>query len=234
MKKKKLLALFFVFGFLVFLFFCFFVSKYYLVERISVRFQRGYQVAGFLPYWTVNKNLSLKYDLLDQIIYFSFDFNEEGNLSFFDKAQEQTPANIFNGKKFDEIYHEARIHETKVLIAITCFDRDLLAEVLFDEEKVEKLTNQIVDLVSQKNLDGVNVDFEFESGTSEITEQDFANFIEVLSYKLKEVKPEVILSADFYADAEINNYPYDFELLDEYLDQFFVMTYDYHRRASEF
>jgi spore germination protein YaaH len=108
-----------------------------------------------------------------------------------------------------------------------------LAGILIDEEKVQRLTDQIVNLVKLKNLDGVNVDFEFESGSSEISQEEFTNFMKVLSVKLKKLNNKAILSADFYADAEINDYPYGFEELNEYLDQFLVMTYDYHRRASE-
>jgi spore germination protein YaaH len=105
--------------------------------------------------------------------------------------------------------------------------------VLIDQEKVDRLTDQIVELIKLKNLDGVNLDFEFETGTSEISENDFTNFVKILANKLKEERKQAILSADFYADAEINDYPYDFEGLNQYLDLFLVMTYDYHRRASE-
>lgn len=98
-------------------------------------------------------------------------------------------------------------------------------------KNAENLANQIIEVVEEYNLDGVNVDIE----NLTVHEKDsFSEFVRILSEKIPEEK---IFSVSVAANPEASNKgwqgSYDYEKIGQNVDYLFVMTYDEHSQGGE-
>lgn len=97
-------------------------------------------------------------------------------------------------------------------------------------KNAENLTNQIIQVIKEYDLDGVNIDI--ENLTSDDKEQ-LTEFVRILKEKLPENK---ILTVSVAANPEEKDSgwqgSYDYQKLGEYADYLFVMTYDEHSQGG--
>lgn len=97
-------------------------------------------------------------------------------------------------------------------------------------KNADKLANDIVNVIAEYNLDGINVDI--ENLTSEDRDA-FSEFVRVLREKMPEDK---ILSVCVAANPEASEKgwqgSYDYAKLGEFSDYLFVMTYDEHSQGG--
>jgi len=83
-------------------------------------------------------------------------------------------------------------------------------------------------MVESKNLDGVNLDFEYVGKTPENVREGFSNFVSSLDSELKKEFPTATLTIDTYASSAIDNDFFDLPTLSHVSDAFIIMGYDFH------
>lgn len=118
------------------------------------------------------------------------------------------------------------------MITIQTMDPDVIAEVINNSEKRKKIISQTMDLIEKKNLDGVNVDFEYAGTPSVITTRNFTQFIIEFRKALDAVNPEFLLSVDVFADSSSKLRIWDIENIHPHVNQIIIMAYDFHRAGS--
>ena len=172
-------------------------------------------VYGFHPYWMNGNEGYYQYDLLSHLAYFSADVDPAtGNFS---STHNYSTANVIT---------QAKNAGVKVHLTIVCFSNH--ATLWANQSSVNNLVNNIITKVKERNIDGVNIDFESMKSSDAAP---FKNFILQLGDTLKKYDKELcvelfavdwngIFPASFFAD------------VDHVVDSYFIMLYAYYYSGS--
>ncbi len=172
-------------------------------------------VFGFLPDWEYvsdSKNY-LRLDLLTHIAIFGFTLQEDGNL-----------ANPL-AWPWNDLIEESHNTNVKVIMTVISFDPEITHSVLTNDTLKNVLFENIQTIITNNNLDGVNLDF--ENVADEDTGSPLNSFVSDLKNYLS---PTLEVSFDTPA---WNWNGWDFEGLANACDYLFVMEYDYFGDWSE-
>lgn len=192
-----------------------------------------YEVIGFLPSWNAAKEVKVDTSNLTQLIYFGFGVNERGEIIQYGPDGNETLEWVyFKSPYFKKIREDAKNTNTKILVAIKSFDNKNIDDLIANPYTSEKFINQLIKLVKDNKLDGVNIDFEYFTDSNFPTFKHLNAFFRKLSEKLKAENPNYIISADFNASAVASDPAYDMVKLGEVIDRIILMGYDYSTTAS--
>ncbi|MFA5834531.1 MAG: glycosyl hydrolase family 18 protein [Bacteroidota bacterium] len=167
-------------------------------------------VYGFHPYWMNGAESNYQFDLLTHLAYFSADVDPAtGNFS---STHNYSTATVIT---------QAKNAGLKVHLTIVCFTDHA---VLFgNQSSVDRLVNNIIAKVKERNIDGVNIDFESMNSSDNAP---FKKFILQLGDSLKKHQKE--LCVELFAVDWDNTFPSSFFTdVDPVVDQYFVMLYAY-------
>lgn len=172
-------------------------------------------VYGFHPYWMNGNENYYQYDLLTHLAYFSADVDPStGNFS---STHNYSTASVIT---------KAQNAGVKVHLTVVCFSNH--ATLWANQAGVNNLVNNIVAKVKERNIDGVNIDFESMKSSDAAP---FKKFILQLGDTLKKYGKELtvelfavdwngIFPASFFAD------------VDHVVDSYFIMLYAYYYSGS--
>ncbi len=186
------------------------------------------EVIGFLPSWSVAKKVKVYPKNLTQIIYFGLGINKDGSIIKY--GENNVPVlewSYFNSDYFKEIRKEASASSTKVLISIKSFDNATIDNIISSPIATNRFAGQLLELINEYDLDGVNIDFEYFTDTNFPTSKFLAKFLEELSLKLKKDNPDIIISIDVNATVVIKDKAYNMTSISKSVDQVILMAYDY-------
>lgn len=196
--------------------------------NIPVKSDRKHEVIGFLPSWAIAKNVSVDPKNLTQIIYFGFGVNENGDIIKFDAQNNPTAEwSNFNSDYFKNLRELSKKSGTKILIAIKNFDNQNIDILISNPAFTDRFINQILGLIKDYRLDGVNIDFEYVTDSNFPTFKHLNQFFNLLNQKLKAENPNYIISADFNATAVQSDPAYDMVKIGDSIDQIILMGYDF-------
>lgn len=191
------------------------------------------ETIGFLPSWSVAKKAKVYPKDLTQIIYSGLNVNKVGSIIKYD--ENNLPVlewSYFNSPYFEEVRKEASVSGTKVLLSIKSFDNTTIDNITSNPVAANKLTGQLLTLIKQYNLDGINIDFEYFTDTNFPTSKYLAKFLEELSAKLKKDNPKIIISIDVNATVVVRDKAYNMTEISKAVDQVILMAYDYRGQNS--
>ena len=240
MKKKKLTFLILIILLLGLLSFSylFFIKKQDFLSPLSSEksflkiTESKKQVIGFLPFWTIKEEENFHYDLLDQIIYMGIEFDKEGQIvKKIDSYLEPGWSN-FQSDRFESLIKKAKKKDTKIILGIQNYTNETIEEIIQNPIKRKRVISQTISLLDEKNLDGVNIDFEYGGTNLPLLAADFTSFVEEFDSALEKKNPQLLLSVDVFADSIRRSRIYEIEKLTSLVDQIIIMGYDFHRAGS--
>jgi spore germination protein YaaH len=190
-------------------------------------------VFGFLPYWNMKDSDKLFVRSLTHLAYFGIDLNEDGSIKKYDKPGEKEPGwNKLNSTAFTILSRQIKLLGKKLILVVRVMDNDQIDNLLKSPDSRQKAIGSILNLVADKQFDGVNVDFEYMGYPSKETRDYFTQFVSELSTKCKTMNQKCEMSLDVFADSAIKNRLYDLKALAKTIDLIIVMAYDFHRPSS--
>ncbi len=175
-------------------------------------------VFGFLPYWeyTSGAHTNMHYDLLTHLAVFDFFAKSDGNI------------NNPSGWPWTDVINTAHTNGTKIIMTVTNFNGIVnskeQARILMTNSTVKNnLFENIKNIITIYNLDGVNIDF--ESMYNEDEGSVINNFMSELTSYIHTELPGKEVSFDGPAV----NWSGDWDLdgLTQSVDYVFIMAYDY-------
>lgn len=191
------------------------------------------EVIGFLPYWNFKQEPNIRYQLLTQIAFFALGIDADGNIIKFTEDGNQEPGwTAYNSQTFGEIIRKARNSGTRVILTLQCMNHDAISSVVNDPKKRRHLVDQTLDIIELKNLDGINIDFEYAGSPPNITVNNFTLLLSELRQALDEKNTDLILNVDVFADSTNKVRLWDIPEITNYVDQIIIMAYDFHRASS--
>ena len=193
------------------------------------------QIIGFLPFWTLKFARYFDYSALTQIAYFALKVDQQGNIVKKEGRGEAEPGWYrLHSEDFSFVRRQAKQHRVKLLLVIKAEDNQTMTALIEDPVAQANLADQLISLLEEKQLNGVNLDFEFANQSPLPSGEDFTRFVQNLSSQLKTTHPDYLFSLDVFADTVRKRKVYQIERLASSLDQLIVMGYDFHLPSSDF
>ena len=180
---------------------------------------QSHEIFGFAPWWNLAEEAVFDVKDLTTIAYFSVDINGDGTVD-----QSSSGWDGYQSQALADLVTRAHAANDRVVLTATCFDQHTLDHLTSDPQAAARLGATMVQLVSAKNLDGVNFDFE---GKGPQDQRGLDNLIAAVSAQLRAADPHWQVSMSTYASSagDPNGF-FDIAGLNKSVDAFFVMAYD--------
>ncbi len=192
------------------------------LEPIQLNQNKKYEVFGFLPYWNLDKTQNINFSALTTLAYFGIEVDADGNLLDNDGG-----FTAFNSKQATEIFREAHRNGTRVVLTLTQMDGYSILALMDNPNAWNNVIDNSINLVKQRGIDGINIDFEYGSNPGQDYRDKFSRFTALFSERLHKEVPGSHLSVSVYASAAKDPKIYDLTALWSHVDAVFMMAYDF-------
>lgn len=191
------------------------------------------EIIGFLPFWNFKEEENFRYHLLTQVAFFALEIDENGNIKKLKADGTEEPGwTAYKSQKFGTIYRKAKNSGTKITLTIQAMKPDIIESIVNNPQNRKRAIDQTIEIIDQKNLDGVNIDFEYAGAPAYTTTKNFTQFIKEFNQALLLKNPHLTLSIDVFADSAAKVRIWDIPQIIEYVDHIIIMAYDFHRPSS--
>ena len=174
-----------------------------------------HNVIGYLPYWEYSQYPDFNYELLSEINFFSAELSSNGNI-----------INSHNWENLS-IVEFAHNRGVKVKLCATLFGQSQLTALLSDSLNRGNAIQNLVTMVTSKNADGIDIDFELLPYSQR---DNLVLFMEELSTIFHEEMEDPIITMATPAVDWSN--AWDYNALAELTDGLFIMGYNYFYSGS--
>ncbi len=190
-------------------------------------------VFGFLPFWNMKDSTKLYIRSLTHLAYFGIDLTADGVIKKYDKPGEKEPGwNKLNSEAFTILSRQIKLLGKKLILVVRAMDTDQIESLVNSDVNRENAIDSVLQVVSDKQFDGVNIDFEYMGYPNQTTRDNFTKFVSDLSQRCKLISVNCELSLDIFADSAIKERLYDLPSLAKAVDLVIVMAYDFYRPSS--
>ena len=171
-------------------------------------------VFGWHPYWMGSAYENYSWNLLTDLSYFSYEVNPNNGEAYTTHNWLTAPA-----------VTEALNNGVRANLCVTLFSNH---DILFNSATSQQtLIDNLIDLVQQRGAHGVNIDFESMAPT---LSQQYTDFMVDLCTQMHAAIPGSQVSIALHA-VDWSDF-YDIETLNDYVDLFIIMGYDYYWSGS--
>ena len=168
----------------------------------------------FVPYWTLGKE-EVTSDVFDRLIYFGVAPNLEG----IDKED-------VGYKKLSSFNKLADKRRDKYIV-LRMLDSKTNFAILESKEVQEKIVLDVIKIAEDNSFSGVILDLEISSLPFDSVISQINDFVKLASSEVK--KEKLTFSIIMYGDTFYRVRPYDIKSITGFVDQMYVMTYDFHK-----
>lgn len=206
---------------------------YFFDHMIHPHTKLDTHVMGFLPYWRVKEAISIRPELLSEVNYFSISPDADGTIRRETNGQTEPGWREWNTQAVKDLQTRTQIMGADFTITLVTHENDVIESILDDPQAQTKLVNELVELVKERKLDGVNIDFEYFGEPDTDFKEAFTAFSQKLSKQFKEEIPDAKLSLSLMPRAARDASLFEFDKLAPLYDYFIGMSYDYYGRSSD-
>lgn len=178
-----------------------------------------YEVIGWHPYWMEDAYKEYNYNLLTMLSLYSYDLDPYTGLS--------TNREVIDLFIADSVatYAKSENPNLKVLLSVTLFGEESNDIFLTSLEAQNKFIEEILEIMSDGNLDGINIDFE---AIPEFYTNFFNHFIKKLNAQLSNYDYFVVLDVPYFNYKNI----LDYKELQYHVKYFNLIGYDFSGEQS--
>lgn len=187
------------------------------------------EILGFFPYWMLPEEDKIDLRPLTSISLFGLDVDGNGNIvTVGDNNQETGGWNMWQNSKLNDLIRRAKDQNLKVYLTFKSFNNSDIENLSTSDNAQKTFIANALYLVNSKNLDGINIDFEYTGVPSQNIRDGFTRLIENLNTELKRQIPQSVLTIDTYLVSGSEQDIFDIPLLSQNSDAFVIMGYDMH------
>lgn len=191
------------------------------------------EVLGFFPYWMMENWDKVNLGALTSISLFGLEVNGNGDVITRRDDNSIDPGwEMWNNPNLNLLIKKARNRNLKIFLTVKSFTNDNIRSLSKNDEAQRKMIANVSYLVSSRNLDGVNIDFEPTEGMDPETRKGFTRLIKNLNIELKKQNPDANLSVDTYLSSGSEQGLFDLPKLASAIDAIVIMGYDMHTPKS--
>ncbi len=187
------------------------------------------EVLGFFPYWMLPKEDQVNLATLTSVSLFGLEVDGSGNI-----VTNGSDGNIDGGwamwkdPKLDDFLRRAKAQDINVYLTIKCFDSGNIESLAQSDDAQKNLIANTMYLVNSKDLDGINIDFEYVGVPTDAVRNGFTRLITNLNAELKRQIPNAVLTIDTYLVSGSEKDLFDIPMVAQNSDAFVIMGYDMH------
>ncbi|MCL4417779.1 MAG: glycosyl hydrolase family 18 protein, partial [Actinobacteria bacterium] len=187
------------------------------------------EILGFFPYWVLEKADEIDLRFLTSLSLFGLEIDGKGEIvTSNNNGQVDGGWNMWNDPKLDGLIRRAKNNGIKTYITLKAFNNENIETLSLSDEAQKTFISNAMYLVNSKNLDGINLDFEYIGEPEEKVKKAFVRLVTNLETELKRQFPNSVLTIDTYLSSGSTNTLFDITLLAQVSDQFVIMGYDMH------
>ncbi len=188
---------------------------------------KNYEVFGFAPYWTLGNMSNIDWNTLTTFAYFSLPVLSDGTI---DKTSYEWTA--FGSPRLNDLFEKAKSHHVRRVITLTQMDPGVIEEFLNNPNTWNKVAYDSIDVIKSRNLDGVNIDFEYMPSDDNLRSQ-FSAFVDRYSQILRSNLKNPYITVSVLASSVRFDKIYDIGHLSRVADGIFMMAYDFYYPGSD-
>ncbi|MCS7153889.1 MAG: glycosyl hydrolase family 18 protein, partial [Bacteroidia bacterium] len=178
------------------------------------------QVMGFHPYWAGTAFTSYQWNLLSTVVFFAYEVDPA--------TGSYSNPTVINTWLTTSLVPTAKANGTQVQLCAALFGGTNLTNFLTNSTARRRCIDSLIRLVTLRNADGINIDFEGLPGSQR---NNFTNFMQQLRDTLNRRRPNTKLSVALPA-VDWNN-AFDLPALSTICDQLFIMGYDFYWSTAQ-
>lgn len=187
------------------------------------------EVLGFFPYWMLPKQDQIDLSMLTSISLFGLDVDGKGNIITQGQDEQATGGwNMWKSKDLDTLVKRAKNSGLKVYLTLKSFNNQNIESISTDDNAQKTLISNALYFVNSRNLDGINIDFEYTGTTDDNIRSGFTRFITNLNTELKRQVPNSVLTIDTYLVSGSEKDIFEIPEVAANSDAFVIMGYDMH------
>lgn len=186
------------------------------------------EVFGFAPYWNIDKLDNVDFGVLTTFAYFGVEIQLDGNLD-----KEGIGYETFKSAKATRLFKEAHNHGTRVVLTLTQMKNGPILSLMDDPKAQQTAIDQAVKLVTDRGVDGINIDLEYSGDPGQNYRDKFTKFVTDLTNRMHEAVPGSKVTVSVYASAVKDPKIYDIASLSKTADGIFMMAYDFAVAGSD-
>jgi spore germination protein YaaH len=187
------------------------------------------EVLGFFPYWMLPKQKDVNLDMLTSVALFGLEVDGNGNIvTDINDSQASGGWNMWRNPELDTFIKRSQGKGIKVYLTFKSFTSSNIDSLAKSDTAQKSFIANALYLVNSKNLDGINIDFEYLGTPSDEVRDGFTRFITNLNIELKRQIPKASLSVDTYLSSGSERGIFNITELAPNVDSFVIMGYDMH------
>src|SRR6266550_4962377 len=181
------------------------------------------EVFAFAPYWSLSQHSTWDYKVMSTLAYFALSVNWDGNW-----IKSGGGYNGYNSAAFVDMVNEAHAAGDRVLLMIKGSGTAAVNDVVTVPAERALVINNTIAAIANKNLDGVNIDFE---GTTSPTYPNIQGGLTIFTQQMSAAVharwPNAMVTIDTYTgSASWDGGLMKIDALAPYVDAMFIMGYD--------
>lgn len=200
-----------------------FIRKF---TQTPVAASSGYEVFGFAPYWTLFNLGNINWKILTTFAYFSLPVLSNGSVD-----RNSYEWQVFGSEQLNTLFAKAWINHVKRVITFTQMDPHQIEALLGDRYAWERFTQESIQILRDRQLDGVNIDFEYIPSNDRLRAQ-FSDFTFYYTSELRKNLDHPYITVSVLASSAKDNHIYDVGYLAKQADAIFMMAYDFYYPGS--
>lgn len=186
------------------------------------------ETLGFLPYWRIDDIKYTRMDLLTEINYFGLFLNGEGEFLTVVNGETNPGKREWETQSIKDLITKTHINGNKFTLSIICQDNNDIESILDSKSSQQKLIDGISHEIKSRDLDGINIDFEYLGEPDEKYKQKFTEFSKLLRSSFPTTKLEISIMPRAARNPDI----IDLKELTSIYDNFIGMSYDFNGGTS--
>lgn len=187
-----------------------------------------HEIFGFGPYWNFDKMDKVDFSALTTFAYFDIPVDGQGNMDTGGPGYQ-----TFISKNATELFEKAHKNGTRVVVTFTQMNNGDINALMENEDAQNDFINNSTNLVKNRGLDGINVDFEYTGDSGPYYRNQFSRFVTKLAEKMHQKVPGSKVTVSVYASAVKDPKIYDIKTLSDKSDGIFMMAYDFATLSSD-
>lgn len=188
------------------------------------------EVLGFFPYWMMPKAFDINLSVLTSITLFGLEVDGKGDIVTINSNTNEVDEGwaMWKNPQLDKFIRKARNERIKIYLTFKAFDNKNIEDLVASDEAQKSFIANALYLLGSKNLDGINLDFEYVGTPPALAKEGFTRLVTNLNAELKRQFPNAQISIDTYLTAGSVPGLFELGILSKHIDSFVVMGYDVH------
>src|SRR3989304_3534210 len=187
------------------------------------------EILGFFPYWMLDTQDKIILSDLSSIAIFGLEINGKGEIVTVTEDGKVDPGwSMWRDENLDVLIRRAKSQGLKVYLTFKSFTNSNIESLSLSDDAQKTFIANTSYLVNSRNLDGVNIDFEYTGQSNDNLRDGFLRLVKNLNAELKRQNPKSILTIDTYLVSGAEQGLFNLTLLSPYTDAFVIMGYDIH------